>query len=70
MFTLSEKAGKDVEAVDNKGWTVAHYVVKPLIQGSYENQKMLKLLRDAKFEMNKPDHENMTPADYAKEQKS
>ena len=31
LFGLSEKAGKEVDSIDNKGWTAVHYVVKPLI---------------------------------------
>lgn len=70
LFSLSEIAGKEADAIDNKGWTALHYVVNPLLQGSYENEKMVKLLRDQKFKLDHSDDDGMTAADYAKKQKS
>ena len=46
LFSISDIAGKEVDAIDNKGWSALHYVVNPLLEGSYENEKMIKLLRD------------------------
>lgn len=40
-------------------------MVAPLILGSYENEKLLKLLKEAKFAMTLEDHSGKTPADYA-----
>lgn len=31
LFSLSEIAGKEGDAIDNKGWSALHYVVNPLI---------------------------------------
>lgn len=65
VVSLSEKAGINLDAVDNEGKSAAHYVVNPLIRGSYENEKLLKLLKEAKFNMTIEDRDGMTPADYA-----
>ena len=49
---------------------MTHYAVIPLVLGLYENDTILKKLKENKFEMCLPDLLNKTPFEYAQEQKS
>lgn len=70
LLELKEKAGVCLSHRDKYGRSAAHYVVKPLIIGSFENVDFLKKLHANKFELNLDDNDGKTPADLAREQVS
>jgi hypothetical protein len=45
------KAGASLDHQDNYGMSAAHYVVKPLKFGSYENVDIMKMLHQHKFNL-------------------
>jgi len=70
LLGLVEEPGTFYDGADNFGKSAAHYVVCPLIRGSYENDKLLKTLHEAKFNMTEEDADGMAPSDYAQLQKT
>jgi len=47
----------DVNHVDKQGKNAVHYVVNPVEFGSYENVEILKILKEASFDLNHKDNE-------------
>lgn len=57
-------------AVDNKGFSVIHYCICPMEEGSYENKKLLTLLINSGFPLDIKDNYGKMPIDYAIYQKT
>ena len=67
LLDLKKIGGANYSLMDKYQKSAAHYVVNPLVLGSYENDSILKKLKENKFEMNLPDLDKKTPIDYTKE---
>jgi hypothetical protein len=60
-----EKAELDKNYVDQEGKNPVHWTVNPLKFGSYENDKILRMLVSKKFDLNHKDFSGKTPLYYA-----
>jgi len=67
LLELIKKAGVAKSLQDSYGKSAVHYVVNPLVIGSYENFRILKKLKENKFEMHILDNDGKSPIDYALE---
>jgi hypothetical protein len=67
LLELIKKAGVNLSLQDIYGKSAIHYVVNPIVVGSYENFRLLKKLKENKFEFNILDYEGKSPMDYAQQ---
>ena len=65
LIELKKIAGANLSHQDKYFKSATHYVVNPLRIGSYENDTILKKLKEHKFEMNLKDSDGKSPIDYS-----
>jgi len=63
--TLVKKSDVNVRAVDNRGRSVLHYLVRSFPNGSYDNYRLLQQLVAVGTPLEQADRDGQTVLDYA-----
>lgn len=63
--TYSKTSDVNVRALDNRGRSVLHYLVRSFPNGSYDNYRLLLQLVAVGAPLDQPDRDGQTVLDYA-----